>query len=54
MDVAGIQKQCKPTDLSRGQLRARLEKLPATASNAGGTRLSHHSMWALLLDGPLQ
>lgn len=36
MDVDRFQKQNRPLDLSRGQLRAHLEKLPATTSNAHG------------------
>ena len=37
MNVAGIQKQSRPDNLSRSQLRTRLEKLPATVTNEKGT-----------------
>jgi hypothetical protein len=37
MNVAEIQKDKKPEDLSRVQLRRRLEKLPATVTDAKGT-----------------
>ena len=44
MDVATIQKQNQPVNLTRSQLRKRLEKLPATATNeaesAGGDPLN--------------
>jgi hypothetical protein len=37
MNVAEIQKDTKPEDLSRVQLRKRLEQLPATVTNAEGS-----------------
>lgn len=37
MDVAAIQKQTQPVNLTRNQLRKRLEKLPAATTNEAGS-----------------
>jgi hypothetical protein len=53
MNVAEIQQAAKPVDLDRNQLRRRLEKLPATVTNADGTAAGDPVNLVVVGDAPL-